>query len=154
MRTRGSVMLVRRLSSLLVALATLGVACTSSQPHRVASQGAPGPIEVQGTWASASGVRTALVYFAVSNPTGRDDVLLGASSDIGGRAIIRKEASAGRTHLVRHVEVPSGGEVSFQPGSYEVELVGVDRRLGSGSIVRLTLRFEHAGAVPVSAGVR
>jgi copper(I)-binding protein len=145
---------VRRLSSLLVVLVVLGVACTSSQPPHAASEGTPAPIEVQGTWASASGARTALVYFAVSNPTGRDDVLLGASSDIGGRAIIRETTSAGHTRPVLHVEVPSGGEVSFQPGSYEVELVGVDRSLGSGSIVRLTLRFEHAGAIPVSAGVR
>lgn len=100
------------------------------------------------------GPRSALVYFAVTNPTGRNDVLLGASSDIGGRAIIRRTTSAGRTRPVRHVGVPSGGEVPFQPGSYDVELVGVDQKLGSGSTVRLTLRFEHAGTIPVSAGVR
>ena len=94
------------------------------------------------------------MYFSVSNPTGRDDVLLGAVSDIGGRAILRETTGGGGTRPVLHVHVPSGGGVSFEPGSYEVELVGVDRRLSSGSIVRLTLRFEHAGTIQVSAGVR
>jgi periplasmic copper chaperone A len=146
---------VTRLVSLLV-LVGLGGACTSSSPAHPASPASePAPaISVEGTWASAGGPRTALVYFVVSNPTSRPDVLRGASSEVGGLATVRKTTAAGTVRPVDHVTVPAGGEVDFQPGGYDVALGGLKRAPTSGSVVRLTLRFENAGEIEVAAGVR
>jgi periplasmic copper chaperone A len=141
----------------IAGLATTLVACASSTP----SGGGPpspspgaGSIVVQGTWASAAGPRSALVYFLVSNPSGRPDVLRGASSKVGGRAILEKATSAGSMQPVDRVTVAAGGQVAFQPGSYQVALVGLDRAPRSGTVVRLELDFRRAGQVEVSAGVR
>jgi copper(I)-binding protein len=109
---------------------------------------------VEGTWASAQGPRTALVYFGLSNNTDRDDVLLGASSDLAEHAVVRGRSARGAMKPVTSLAIPAGGHLDFEPGSYDVELVGVNEHLGSGSTVELELRFMQAGTVDVTAGVR
>jgi copper(I)-binding protein len=151
----GSVRRMERVAIAAMAASLAAVACTSNG-STVAdrSSSSPQAIVVEGTWASAVGPRTALVYFLVSNPTSRPDVLIGATSEVGGHAVLRQTTSAGSMRPVDHVTVPAGGEVAFEPGSYDVALAGVKRAPRSGDVVRLELRFEGAGGIEVSAGGR
>ena len=111
---------------------------------------------MEGTWASAAG-RTASVYFIVSNGDGADDALVGASSSLAERVSIRAPEEVASTTVMRAVDavpIPAGGEVSFEPGGYDVQLRGLGARLHSGSTIELRLEFEHAGSIAVTAGVR
>jgi periplasmic copper chaperone A len=136
-------------------LATTLVACASSAGAGSPSQSPAGTgIVVQGTWASAAGPHSALVYFGLSNRGNQDDVLLGATSEVGGRALIQTASHGGQTGPIHRLKLAAGGDLEFAPGSYDVELAGVDQTVRSGTVVRLALRFELAGRVEVSAGVR
>jgi copper(I)-binding protein len=145
---------MRRAAIALLAISLVACASSSRAPQPASPSTGTPALSVEGTWASAEGARTALVYFLVSNPTPRPDVLVGASSEVGGRAVLQRATTAGGTRSVDRVTVAAGGQVAFQPGSYDVALVGMKRVPSSGSVVRLTLRFEHAGVIEVLAGVR
>lgn len=113
-----------------------------------------GPISVDGTWASAAGPRHAYVYFILGNQGSEDDALLGASSPMADRAIVQETMPSGTVRTVDRLVIPAGGEVSFGPGEYDVELIGLTSPPRSGSVVRLVLRLENHGSIPFTAGVR
>ena len=55
---------------------------------------------------------------------------------------------------VSSIEIPTGGEVILQSGSYHIMLFGVTRDLKVGDVISLTLKFEKAGTLPVQVEVR
>ncbi len=55
---------------------------------------------------------------------------------------------------VARIDVPAGGAVELKPGSYHLMLVGLTADLRPGASIQLTLTFEKAGQVTVSAEVR
>ena len=52
------------------------------------------------------------------------------------------------------VEIPAGGEVSFEPGGYHVMLLDLAEPLAVGDSLSLVLTFEEAGDVEIEAEVR
>jgi copper(I)-binding protein len=146
---------MRRAAIAVLALSL--VACASST-HGAGPSPSPkatgSPIVVWGTWASALGPHSALVYFGLSNRGDRGDVLLGATSEVGGRAVIQAANHNGVTGPIDRLKLAAGSDVEFAPDAYDVELLGLDQAVRSGTVVRLALRFERAGRVEVSAGVR
>ena len=55
---------------------------------------------------------------------------------------------------VERIEVPAGGTVALEPGGYHVMLLDLQRELPVGDTVEVTLTFEVAGEVVVTAEVR
>ena len=55
---------------------------------------------------------------------------------------------------IDRLEIPAGGKVELKPGSYHVMLIGLTRELQAGETIEITLTFEKAGEVKVSAEVR
>ena len=129
-------------------------------------------VTVSGVWArtSAATQTAGVVYFAV---TGGDsgDALIGASvpSEIAVSAEIHETVlvesttmSMGGTTMgggmtmrpVAAVHIGAGETVSFEPGGYHVMLMGLTAPLVAGQTFEVTLVFEHAGAVVVTAEVR
>jgi periplasmic copper chaperone A len=52
------------------------------------------------------------------------------------------------------LEIPAGGSVELKPGSYHIMLIGLTRELKAGEKIDITLKFEKAGDVKVTAEVR
>jgi hypothetical protein len=52
------------------------------------------------------------------------------------------------------LEIPAGGSVELKPGSYHIMLIDLTRELKAGEKIDLTLKFEKAGDVKVTAEVR
>jgi len=52
------------------------------------------------------------------------------------------------------LEIPAGGSVELKPGSYHIMLIGLTRELKAGERIDITLKFEKAGDVKVTAEVR
>jgi copper(I)-binding protein len=54
---------------------------------------------------------------------------------------------------VTGIDVPANGEVTLKPGGYHVMLMNVQKPLKEGDSIAVTLTFEKAGAVKVTASV-
>jgi copper(I)-binding protein len=142
---------------LTLVLAVVAAACGSSST----STGAPagGPLTIKQIWvrAAPAGADTA-AYFTVVNGKVADDALVGVSSPAGASASIHetKTDNSGMTgmSMVPQVKIPGGGTVEFKPGCYHVMIMGLTSELKVGDRVELSLAFENAGIVKVSAEVR
>lgn len=55
---------------------------------------------------------------------------------------------------VERLEIPAGGSVELKPGSYHIMLIGLTQPLEAGQEIEITLTFEKAGDVKVTAEVR
>lgn len=55
---------------------------------------------------------------------------------------------------VDSIEVPADGSVALEPGGYHVMLLDVKKELVPGDTIEVTLTFERAGEVTVTADVR
>ena len=88
------------------------------------------------------------VFFTLNNPTGEDDTLLSASSDIAGAVEIHRSTMVdGAMKMEKQDEVllPAGGETIFQPGGLHVMLIGLNQDLNVGDIFTVTLMMEKTG---------
>jgi periplasmic copper chaperone A len=57
-------------------------------------------------------------------------------------------------HPVERIEVPAGGSVSLEPGGYHIMLINLTQELEVGGTIDLTVTFEKAGDIKVTAEVR
>ncbi|MFN7151064.1 MAG: copper chaperone PCu(A)C [Microthrixaceae bacterium] len=55
---------------------------------------------------------------------------------------------------VQRIDVPADGTVALEPGGYHVMLLDVQKELVPGDTIEVTLTFERAGEVTVTADVR
>ena len=55
---------------------------------------------------------------------------------------------------IARLEIPAGGTVQLAPGGYHIMLIGLTKDLNVGDTVQVTLKFEKAGDVTVTADVR
>jgi copper(I)-binding protein len=55
---------------------------------------------------------------------------------------------------VDRIVIPHGQTVMLQPGGYHVMLMDLAAPLEASSQIRVTLTFEHAGQIAVTADVR
>jgi periplasmic copper chaperone A len=52
------------------------------------------------------------------------------------------------------LEIPAGGKVELKPGGYHIMLIDLTRELKAGETIEITLTFEKAGEVKITAEVR
>jgi periplasmic copper chaperone A len=98
------------------------------------------------------------VYFMVSNQRAVADRLVEAAvADMRGVVEIHDsimEGGQAEMRPVEGVEIPAGGSAAFEPGGYHVMLLDLDAPLEVGDMLEITLTFEAARDVDVSAEVR
>lgn len=135
--------------------------------------GTAGELEVSGAWARNSPmVATAgAVYLEITNGGEADDALTAASVDasVAGEVEIHEtvatmpsdggmgDASGEAMMEMRPVDeiaIPAGETVALEPGGYHIMLVELAEPLEVGDEIELTLTFEEAGEVVVTAEVR
>ncbi|MCP3975448.1 MAG: copper chaperone PCu(A)C [bacterium] len=143
---------MRKLIGLLAVLTLLVGACGSS-----------GDLVVEDAWArtSASMQEAGAVYMTINGGDEADRLIdVSVSSDVAMVAELHETAMAeggdGMMSMqpVTAIDIPADGAAMLEPGGFHVMLMKLAEPLTSGSTVELTLTFENAGTVEVSAEVR
>ena len=137
-----------------IIIAVMGIGACSSSPSSV------GTMRVEDAWARPSmGMdRAGAAYLVVVNDTGQADALLRASSPAAATVELH-ETSADASgqmamHPVARIELPAAGRVALEPGGLHVMLIDLTGDLVAGQEIELTLDFEHAPDLVVTAAVR
>ena len=149
-----------RLVLVVVASLALLAGCSSSAPSPSAG------ITVTDAWARSSSAMASAgaAYATITNAGSAADALIGASSPAANTVEVHEtvvmgspDASGGGMmgmQPVARVEIPAGGSLQLKPGSYHVMLIGLVKDLKPGDTIDLTLKFEKAGEITVTAQVR
>ncbi len=146
------------------------------------SAGTASSITVTGAWARAPSAMAAAgaAYMTIANSGSEADALIGASSPVAATVEVHEtvamgapspsdgmgmgspmpSASAGTDggmmgmQPVARLEIPAGGTVELKPGGYHIMLIGLTQELKAGTTIQITLTFEKAGPITVTADVR
>jgi hypothetical protein len=96
-------------------------------------------------------------YMRIVNNSDTADALVAAATDAAETVELHTvimEDNVMRMRPVPQIEVPANDEASLQPGGYHVMLLGITRDLQEGDMVDLTLTFENAGDINITAPVQ
>lgn len=107
--------------------------------------------------ASLGGVPTSAAYLTIVNTADKPDRLLSVDcACAASTSVHRTETRGGITSMnaAGPVVIPAHGRVSFSPGGLHIMLMGLKAPLKAGEVQRMTLRFEHAGALDAGFEVR
>ena len=95
-------------------------------------------------------------YFRVENGGSAMVRIVSVSTPIADRAELHAHETDGGVMKMRHlreVEVPAGGEVSFEPGGLHVMLIGLKQPLKAGESYPLAVEFDGAGTIEVTVEI-
>ena len=107
------------------------------------------------TWAAASGNTAA--YLVISNCGSEAEKLLSVKSNAAALAELHITTMSGdmaSMNAVTQIEIPAGKKVELKSGSYHVMLMQIKQEIKAGDLVDLTLVFNTAGAIPITAPAR
>jgi copper(I)-binding protein len=135
-----------------------------------------GDLKISGAWARTSPMKATAgaVYLEIQNTGDADDALVSASVDTSVAAKVElhetKMAGGGMGNgnmptttgdammmemvPVDRIEVAAGETVSLKPGGLHIMLLDLAKPLETGSKITVSLTFEQAGKVDVTAEVR
>lgn len=116
-------------------------------------------IAVSGAWtrpASAGGMGVG--YAKITNEGSEPDVLLGATSDAGGRAELHETTISAEgvasMRPVQSVDIAPGQSIELKPGGLHLMLMDLKAPIKEAGTVKAKLNFKKAGAVEVEFGAR
>ncbi len=105
--------------------------------------------------ATAPSQKAGGVFLTIENKSDKADRLVSAESDMADVVSLHTTIKDGDVMKMRPVEggivIPANGSVELKPGGNHVMLIGLRGQLVKDSTIPLTLVFEHAGRVDVSA---
>ena len=117
-----------------------------------------GPLEIDTPWARASigTARPGAAYVTIRNTGEEPDRLVGIETPVAARpevhAMVEKDGVA-TMRPAGALEIPPGGEILLEPGGLHIMLMQLQQALEQGEQVPLTLVFEKAGEITVTAPV-
>lgn len=116
-------------------------------------------IRVEGPWVRPHPMEegAGAAYMVLRNDGDAPDALIGAASEVADMVELHETVKAGdMVHMrpVPRLEVPASGQVELKPGSYHLMLMHMRQEVPIGGKIRLILKFEKLGGVPVEAEVR
>jgi copper(I)-binding protein len=131
------------------------VACGPANKTPVASQNG---IEISDVSIRLlDGSMPAAGYLTIKNTGGINDRLIGVTCDAAQQLMLHQSSvdanGVASMKMVVAIDVPAGQQVNLEPGGYHIMLAALHDGFKAGSIVTLTLQFEHAGAVSVPVQV-
>jgi len=114
-------------------------------------------LEVSNAWARATPgkAENGAAYLTILSPT--TDRLVSVSSPVAKKAELHTMSMAGMVMQMRPLAglgIPAGRPVTLKPGGEHIMLLGLDRPLQEGESFPLTLNFERAGPLSVTAVVQ
>ncbi len=96
------------------------------------------------------------VFMQIKNNGAEDDHLLGASSDVAETVQVHETVMDGdvmKMQEVGEIHIDAGATVKLEHGGYHIMLINLKKDLDAGQMVTVTLEFEKAGEVTVTAMV-
>jgi copper(I)-binding protein len=106
--------------------------------------------------ATPKGAEVGAAYLEIRNAGGDADRLTGGTADFA-NVEIHEMSMQGNVMQMREVKdglaIPAHGDVKLTPGGYHLMLTGLKHSLVKGETAKVTLTFEHAGAVTVDFSV-
>ena len=118
-----------------------------------------GDLTIGHPWSRATlpGAKVAAGYLTVKNAGSTPDRLISVTADIAGKGEIHemtvKDGIMNMRPLADGLEIPAGGEVKLEPGSYHLMFMGLKEPAVEGVKFPGTLTFEKAGAVKIEFAV-
>ncbi|GAA5215871.1 copper chaperone PCu(A)C [Corallincola platygyrae] len=103
------------------------------------------------------GVPTSAAFMEIENPTDQPLVLVGAQTDIAGKAELHNHVSEGGVMKMRQVdeiEIPAKGKVALKPGGYHIMLFNLTASPKVGDEIAVTLLFSDQTTKTVKAKVK
>jgi hypothetical protein len=134
-------------------------ACVATAAQAVALDFKAGPLTVEQPWARASigATKNSAAYMKISNSGDAPDRLLAVKSDQADSLMLHESRMEGdvmrMVHLSGGIEIPAHGSAELKPLGLHVMLMGLKAPLKDGATLPLTLVFEKAGEVPITATV-
>lgn len=150
------------LLSIGVCLALL-VACASGTSAPVAEgkvSGTAGALTATDAWVRNSPMpmmRAGAAYMVISNTGSAPDKLVAVKTDIADNPELHETITSGGMMSMSPVEaitIPITVSAELKPGGYHIMLMNLTRSLQAGEVVTLTLTFENAGEMVVTAKVQ
>ena len=116
-------------------------------------------VAVSEAWARTSPMmeRAGAAYMVLQNGGAAEDKLLSVEGDVAQTIELHETKEMNgmmQMSPVPNIPVPANGKAELKPGGLHVMLIGLNRELKAGDKVQLTLNFEKAGKVPVTAEVK
>lgn len=116
-------------------------------------------IRAESAWVRPSPMRerASVAYMVLRNDGDAPDALVGAASEAAGMVELHETVKAGDMMQMRpvpRIEVPARGTVELKPGGLHLMLMHMRGDLPIGRKVRLLLKFEKAGELPVDVEAR
>jgi hypothetical protein len=142
-----------RLALALALFAGLAGPVAAAEPLRVRH------IEIAAPWVRATLGTVAVTagYMVLRTTDGRPDRLVGAETPAAERVELHSHVMEGGVAHMRPVPgiaLDGVRPTPLQPGGFHLMVMGVKAPLAEGATIRLTLRFERAGAVEFDVPVR
>lgn len=111
-------------------------------------------VSVQHAWAPATPPKATIGngYMTIFNSSAEPDHLLAATAEVSRTAEIdglRRADSSPHMEQLLNLDVPAGGSIELQPGSYHVLLRNLKKPLTPGETFRGTLTFARSGVISV-----
>ena len=125
----------------------------------LAQQFVAGDIVVEKPWARATpkGAAVAAGYLTIRNRGAVADKLTGGTADFAGAVEVHemslKDGVMTMRQLADGLEIPPNGSLTLAPSGIHLMFQSLKRQLAKGETVKVTLTFEHAGALPVEFAV-
>jgi copper(I)-binding protein len=101
--------------------------------------------------------RPAAGYFTLSNETGKEHALVGASSPACGTLMLHRSIHKNgqdQMVMVREIPVPAHGTIKFAPGSYHLMCMKPSKDMAPGHSVPVTLKFKDGSTAMADFAVR
>ncbi|MEP7379574.1 MAG: copper chaperone PCu(A)C [Chloroflexota bacterium] len=128
---------------------------------------ASGGLQISDVWARTSPTMATAgaVYMRIANSGTAEDGLVAARVDqsVAASVEIHETVASGSNmgsapmmemRPVDRITIPAGSSVALAPGGYHIMLINLTGPLQTGGQIQLTLVFEHAGTIVVTADVR
>lgn len=118
-----------------------------------------GPLRIEQAWSRATpgGASVGVGYLRVTNTGATPDRLLGGATDVASRIethdMKMEDGVMKMRALSQGIEIAPGATIELKPGGLHLMIMGLKQGLKAGEAVPATLRFEKAGAVPVTFNV-
>lgn len=134
------------------------VLVASGVDHVAAHEYSAKTVTVAHPWARATppGATVGAAYLEIQASKSGGDKLVGARTDVAGRAEIHTHEHSDGVMRMKQVEalpVKAGKSVVLKPSGDHIMLLDLKRPLKEGDLLKLTLTFEKAGDIEVEATV-
>ena len=147
------------LVALVAALAA--VACggddDDDEPAGAGQQFTLGDLTIVDPWVRSTTTDVTAAYMTIKSK-GAADTLVSASSPIAGMVQLHDVITEGATSKMQEkpggFPVPASGQVELKPGGYHIMLMDLEKQPKEGETVELTLKFEKAGEITITAPVK